>query len=539
MEKLVSEIISSTQIIETKIFGHNLDLENLKVKGIEFNSRKIKDDFLFFALPGIHTDGNKFILSAIENGANTIIYQGNISEELIDKLNHISKDKSFVLLKVEDARFEMAPVSALFFDNPSSKLITIGVTGTEGKSTTVSLVWQLLRLLGKKAGFISTVEYSLGGDAEANPEHQTTPEAPIVQNKLYQMVQNGCEYAVVESSSHGLSKITNRLGNVLFDGVAFMNVTLEHLEFHKTLEQYKSDKANLFRYAEKSDHNKTINGKSLSATAIGAVNLDDIACGYFAKQVSFDTWGFTMKGSKPCTEIKKYLSAVNLRNDADGVSFTLEEHNQDNVCEYEARINLPGTFNIYNTMAAMILVSGLTSSSVKDLIPLIPQLKPICGRMSAIKMGQDFEVIIDYAHTPSSFEVIFPPLKQRTKGKLICLFGSGGERDLTKRPIQGKIASEYADIVILANEDPRGEDPVELLEMIAKGCENLKRDEELFIIPDRKEAIRKAFSLASKDDIVLLLGKGHENSIIFKDRTEPYNEFTEAENALKELLNKK
>ena len=155
--------------------------------------------------------------------------------------------------------------------------------------------------------------------------------------------------------------------------------------------------------------------------------------------------------------------------------------------------------------------------------------------MSTINKGQPFEVLVDYAHTPSSFETIFPPLKRRAKGRIISLFGSGGERDTQKRPVQGKIASEYSDIVILTDEDPRGEDPMELLEMIAAGCTNSVRDENLFLISDRPTAIRKAFSLAKKDDIVLLLGKGHENSIIYKDRVVPYDEITEAEKALLEM----
>ena len=190
---------------------------------------------------------------------------------------------------------------------------------------------------------------------------------------------------------------------------------------------------------------------------------------------------------------------------------------------------------MYNALATVIAVSNLLGKPVAEIIPLLPLLKPVKGRMTVIDEGQDFEVLVDYAHTPSSFQAIFPSLRKRIGGKIISLFGSGGERDTLKRPEQGRIAGDYSDIVILSDEDPRGEDPEELLEMIAAGCPGKKRGEELFIIPNRPAAIRKAFSLAARGDLVLLLGKGHENSIIYKDRTDPYDEIAEARTALKEM----
>ena len=193
---------------------------------------------------------------------------------------------------------------------------------------------------------------------------------------------------------------------------------------------------------------------------------------------------------------------------------------------------------MYNILAALIAVHNLTGLPLDELVPLLKRLVPVKGRMCRVEAGQDFEVIIDYAHTPSSFQLIMPPVRERIKakgGRVIAVFGSGGERDTVKRPEQGRIAAEYCDIIILTDEDPRGEDPVELLEMIAAGCPDKKRGEELFIIPDRPTAIRKAFSLAQANDAVLLLGKGHENSIIGKDGAVPYNEYTEAQNALREM----
>jgi UDP-N-acetylmuramoyl-L-alanyl-D-glutamate--2,6-diaminopimelate ligase len=398
-----------------------------------------------------------------------------------------------------------------------------------------------LKLLGKKAGFISTVQYSTGGTPVNNPEHQTTPEAPIVQRQLYEMLQNGCEYAVVESSSHGLSARTNRLGDVLFDAAVMMNVTQEHLEFHGTLEQYKFDKANLFRTLDKHNHIKNINGKNVTVPSFGVVNTDDLACKYFCNSTSKPVYGFSMKEKDSLNEKNIPANLIDIarntkrENDSNGSDFFC--------CGCMLRINLPGEFNIYNTLAASLVVSNLVEKNLlnaplvfpKYIPEMLSRLEPVCGRMTKIDEGQNFEVIVDYAHTPSSFKTIFPPIRKRAKGNIISLFGSGGERDVQKRPEQGKIADEYSDIIILSDEDPRGEDSYELLEDIAKGIKNKTREENLFIIPDRPKAIRYAFSLAQKDDIVLLLGKSHENSIIFKDHVMTYDEIAEAKKALQEM----
>ena len=238
---------------------------NPEISSLVFDSRDVKPGSLFFALPGTHTTGNVFIPKAIENGASAVVFQDDFDENTAQAISAslANSNTKPVFARVENARKVMAPVAAQFYDNPSSKLAVIGVTGTEGKSSTVSFVWQLLQLSGHKAGFISTVQYSLGDEAIANPQHQTTPEATIIQRQLYEMVQNGCEYAVVETSSHGLSPKLNRTGNLLFDAGIFMNVTLEHLEFHGTFEQYRDDKANLFRKLDEHNHEKLILGKKV------------------------------------------------------------------------------------------------------------------------------------------------------------------------------------------------------------------------------------------------------------------------------------
>ena len=582
MTKTLSQLLPSIKNTVTSADGvHILDLQEINkipISNLVFDSRDVSENSLFFALPGTHTDGNNFIAKAIENGANAVVYQGEFSSEQQQEIaqaiikrtidNALSQERTKfapALIKVEDSRVAMAPLSACFYDNPSERLIVIGVTGTEGKSSTVSFIWQLLRACGEKAGFISTVEYSFGDDAMPNPQHQTTPEAPIIQHHLNQMLENGCKYAVIETSSHGLSAKLNRCGNILFDCGVFMNVTLEHLEFHKNFETYRSDKANLFRALDKHNHIKKIAGTETSINSIGIVNLEDESAKYFIDSTKHKVYGFTTEGKAgkaaaevganavPLPEIPKnlrFMTAKNIASATYGLTFDVDADGENSLypqnfdpvlprtnSHFSVKASLPGAFNAYNLMASIIAVSSVTGFSFEEIAQKVPQLSPIKGRMTVIDEGQDFEVIVDYAHTPSSFETIFPPLKKRCSGRIFALFGSGGERDLTKRPLQGQIAAKFCDIIILTDEDPRGEDSVELLKMIADGAikEGKIMDENLFITPDRPKAIRQAFGMAKKGDIVLLLGKSHENSIIYKDYVMPYDEISEAKKALQEL----
>lgn len=565
MKKILSQLLPSFEhkilAADGSIINDLTEIKSIPIENLVFDSREISKNSLFFALPGTHIDGKAFIAQAIEKGANAIVFQGELSGTIKDEVakaiikrtidNGLSDDQpkfAPALIQVPDARFSMAPLSACFYDNPSERLVVIGVTGTEGKSSTVSFIWQLLRACGKKAGFISTVEYSFGGEALPNPQHQTTPEAPIIQHHLNQMLENGCTYAVVETSSHGLSPRLNRTGNINFDCGAFMNVTLEHLEFHKTFEQYRDDKANLFRKLDSADHVKTISGEKTKITPVGIVNLEDPSAEYFLKATKQKVWGFTTNGkagrnagendqnaSLPAIPSGlPYLTATDIISDSSSLSFTITESTGKS---YQVKSKLPGAFNAYNLMASIIAVSKMTGISAEEVAAKIPELTPIKGRMTVISQGQPFELIVDYAHTPSSFETIFPPIRKRCRGKMICVFGSGGERDLTKRPLQGAIAARFCDIVILADEDPRGEDPVELLKMIAAGAEKegKRLNEDLFITHERPKAIRQAFSLAGENDIVLLLGKSHENSIIYKNGAIKYDEISEAKKALEEM----
>jgi len=491
------------------------------ISGLKYDSRNIAPGDLYFALPGLHTDGHDFIQQAIERGALAVIHQKEITEFR----------EGIIYIKVKDSRFAMSPLADAFYDHPSRKMGIIGVTGTEGKSTTVYLIYQLLKLLGKKAAFISTVQHGDGLTEKWNSEHQTTPEAVTVHLLLAEMLRNGAEYAVVESSSHGLSKKTNRLGDVDFDVGVMTCVTHEHLEFHGTWEQYRNDKAELFRALDASPtaHRKQRPTGDLAIPSFGVVNSDDPSAEFFAASTGQKTFSFSAKGVNADLSIKKIESF------SGGNKYEVFAASTGKTVVIED--NLSGAFNALNVLASILVVSNLLQIDIEKIIPLVPLLKPVRGRMTAVKLGQPFEVLVDYAHTPSSFQTIFPPLKERIKrtgGRLISIFGSAGERDTQKRSAQGEIAARYSDLVFLTDEDPRGEEPMAILEEISQGCGSMIRNETLFLIPDRPTAIRKAFSLALPGDLVLLLGKGHENSIIYAAETIKYDEITEAENALKE-----
>jgi len=496
------------------------------IAALEYDSRKVRPGTLFFALSGLHADGHAYINDAIDRGAVAVAHEADVAE----------KKPGVAYLKVHNSRFAMSPVAAAFYGYPARRLMIAGVTGTEGKSTTVSLIWQLLRLMGKKAGFFSTVQHSDGGEAQANPEHQTTPEATAVQRMLWEMAENGCAYAVVEASSHGLSPRTNRLGDVLFDIAVFTNVTHEHLEFHGTWEQYRDDKANLFRALDHEYAKTGISGAAENIEPLGVINADDGSAGYFAGVTKRAKLSFSVNGKDAD------LSLRAIESGAFGNWYNVFVSADNAVIDIRDR--LPGAFNAGNVLAALLAVPALTGVPVREIAPLCPRLLPVRGRMTAVNKGQPFEVLVDYAHTPSSFNTIFPPLRERlsrANGKIITLFGSAGERDTQKRPEQGKIAAAFSDYIVLTDEDPRGETPMAILDSIAEGVYTgafrrgaFKRDENLFLIPDRPAAIRKALSLARPGDLVLLLGKGHENTIIYKDHVMPFDEIAETERALEE-----
>ncbi|MEM5948440.1 UDP-N-acetylmuramoyl-L-alanyl-D-glutamate--2,6-diaminopimelate ligase [Spirochaetia bacterium 38H-sp] len=493
MHKLLSSLIDVLNPLET----HNTG--SVVIRGIAYDSRDVKEGYAFFALPGTHTDGKRFIGAAVDAGASLIVYQGG--------LDNIPEGIAWI--KVADARRAMSAFSAAFYDRPSEKLRIIGVTGTDGKSSTSYYIWQLLRSLGYKCGIITTVLYSTGGDAVPNPLRQSSPEAPFVHAALYDMLLEGCEIAVVESTSHGLSPRTARLADVAFDAGVFTNITHEHLEFHGSFENYLSDKAELFR--------------RLPDYGAAIINLDDKQSAYLAEQTKARRLYYSASGNN-----KADLWAKDIHGSLEGTELEL----LTNSLSKKIRLPLIGEFNADNVMAAVLACKEITGKSIDTIIEKSMELKSLDGRMQAIRCGQPFGVIVDYAHTPGAFERLFPFVKRFTHGRIITVFGSAGERDTEKRPWQGSIADRYADIIILTDEDPRLEDRMGILRDIAEGCTKKSEGKDLFLIPDRKKAIEHAFGIAKKGDLVLLLGKGHEKSIVMADGTIPWHEAKVAEEIL-------
>lgn len=492
------------------------------VTHLHYDSRKVEKESAFFALRGLHTQGNDFIDDAISKGALAIIYEGNLTLPFKDNIFYV---------QVENVREAMARIARNFYEKPDLSLRIIGVTGTEGKSSTTAFLASLLNLLKCKTGFLSTVSYSYGTDIFPNPEHQTTPESTQVFAALSRMRDAGCKCAVLETSSHGLSARTARLFGLEFDAGICLNIRQEHLEFHGSIECYRNDKANLFRKL-----------KANNPSSFAIINEDDEHAAFLKNVIKTPIFSFT-HNSKTWNDLSCNISPshsfflIEEVKDDEGLSFNLSYRKNETMQRVVvSACKLHGSYNADNITAVAIAASQLLNLAIEDVLSSIQNIQPIKGRMMKIDEGQDFEVIIDYAHTPSSFLTIFPPMKEKAKlegGRIIALFGSGGERDIVKRAEQGRIASIYCDIIILADEDPRGEDRMKLLEMIAEGVKGKIRGESLFLIPKREDAIEKAFSIAKKGDIVLLLGKGHESSIIFSDHVQPYDEEDVARQALK------
>lgn len=420
---------------------------------------------------------------------------------------------------VADPRFALSRYSAALFGHPSRDLLVIGVTGTDGKSTTVSFIHQLLTLSGVKAGFFSTVEWSTGGAVHHNEGRQSTPEAPQVHKALRDMADARCRFAVLESTSHGLSPKTNRLGDVAYAGAVFTNVTLEHLEFHGTVENYRADKARLF--------SALASGRE---GAFGVVNVDDPHHQLFINAA----------GSSPVLTYSLMTDAdltASVVEKPDGLELSFRHRGKT----AEARLDIPGRFNASNLLAALLAASSALTLDGRptdplDLAPLVSRLKAVKGRMAPVRRGQDFAVLVDYAHTPGAFEALLPAVKAVTAGRVIAVFGSGGERDREKRPLQGALAGRWADLVVLTDEDPRLEDPARILEDIERGLAGKCFGQDYWKITPRREAVRHALSLARAGDTVLLLGKGHERSVVTAEGPQPWDEEAVAAELLDELL---
>jgi UDP-N-acetylmuramoyl-L-alanyl-D-glutamate--2,6-diaminopimelate ligase len=486
-----------------------------RVTGLAYDSRQVEPGSAFFALPGIHTDGHSYIAEAVRAGAVAVVHSKEVDE--------LQPNVTYV--QVEDVRRELSRAAHRFYDEPSDSLTVIGVTGTDGKSTTVYLIYQLLERLGLKTGFISTVNMKVDAAVADNTYRQSTPEAPEIHEALARMRAVGLTHAVVEATSHGLSHKTSRLRDVSFDIGVFTNLSHEHLEFHGSFDQYRSDKANLFR--------------ALPKTGLAVINAADENAAYFAEQTEA---ALCLYGVGTETELSKKaeLFARDLEADLSGTSFALLAGETAAAVEtagaesIPARLNLPGAYNVENALAAVAVARKLSETPLSEIGDVLPKLNGVKGRFTPVVLGQPFSVIVDYAHTPGSFARLLPWVREHVSGRLILVFGSAGERDRDKRRLQGEIACGYADVLVLTDEDPRLEDPMTIINQIATGCPP-EREREVHRIPDRRRAIRHALVEARAGDAVLFLGKGHEASIIYASGKIAWDEESEVRDALKEM----
>jgi UDP-N-acetylmuramoyl-L-alanyl-D-glutamate--2,6-diaminopimelate ligase len=394
---------------------------------------------------------------------------------------------------------------------PGRGLKVIGVTGTNGKTTTSFMIHRMLHEAGYKVGLMSTVGYGVGADIQPQMHHMTNVSVPELMERLKYMKSQGVEWLVLETTSHALAQ--HRVFGVPYSVAVMTNVTHEHLAYHRTFERYRDAKRRLFKLANR-------NRKGLRA---GVINAEDPSADLFAKDIKNSlTYGIN----------RGEIRAENIKSTPAGNEYTAVYQDK----KLNIKTSLPGSFNIYNSLAAVGvgLALGITPEQIEKGIAA---LQGVEGRMARIDEGQDFDVIVDYAHSPDSFEKLFKDLKPVVKGKIIVLFGSLGGGDKAKRPAQGELAGKYCDEVIICEEDDRQEDPEQIMNDIAVGAEKAgkTRDKDLFLIHDRPQAIAFAMERAQAGDTVILLGKGHEKTIENAEGERSWDEIAEAREALKAL----
>ncbi len=489
-------------------------LAAITVRGVAFDSRDVRAGSLFVAVPGLHADGHDFVAAAAAAGA---------SAALVD---HALPDSDLPQLVVDDTRAALATAAAWWYRDPSAELAVVGITGTDGKTTTSFLATAALEAAGVRTGMTGTAETRIGGVQAANEAHATTPEAPELQRALRAMQVAGDAAAVIETTSHGLA--LNRVDAIAYDVAILTNLTHEHLELHGTWEAYRDAKLKLFEKLAVRPSGVPGTAKPLAWPATGIVNADDASAGAFIGVAQEAGARVLTYGTDPAADVR---------------ATRVEEDQQRLRIAYEApsgaatvHLRLVGRFNVHNALAVVALgeAVGLDPAAVREGLASVPVVP---GRMERVESGQPFGVIVDFAHSPASLQTVLDllaPLAASSGGGLIAVFGSAGERDTAKRPLMGRIAGERARIVVVTDEDPRGEDREAILDEIARGAEatGKRRGHDLLVIADRREAIEAAIERARPGDIVLLAGKGHEQSILGPDGPRPWNERAEAEAAL-------
>lgn len=448
-------------------------LEGLRITGIQYDSRKVQLGNLFVAVKGFKSDGHDYIRQALDNGAIAIM----VSDEA-----YCSVEYPWIL--VDDCRLALAQISSAFYGHPSEKLKLIGVTGTNGKTTTTNLICDIIESQGEKTGLIGTIHNRIGDRILEGS--RTTPESLELQALFAEMVEEGIHYAVMEVSSHALE--LNRVACCDFDVAVFTNLTQDHLDYHITMENYCKAKTILFRMLGD-------NGEKAGLAKTAVINIDDPWATHFmiASNAPVVTYSIHKDAS---------LKAENVHVGAEGVSYTVDG--------IPVQLHLTGNFNVYNSLAAMAVGEAL-GFPVPAVIAALEQVGGIAGRFQTVPGTDGYSVIIDYAHTPDGLENVITTAQAFAKGRVITVFGCGGDRDRTKRPLMGEMAAKLSDYCVVTSDNPRTEDPEQILKDILPGVEKHMKPETYHVEVDRRTAIQYAVQMAQPGDVILLAGKGHEN----------------------------
>jgi len=483
------------------------ELPDVLVTGVTYDSRQLQSGFIFVAYQGYSVDGHRYIPQAIERGAIAVVG----TEDL--------HDVAVPYIRVQDSRAALAALAAAFYDYPAHQMTVIGITGTDGKTTTANLIYHILLAAGLPAGMISTVNAVIGKEVLDTGFHVTTPEAPEVQRYLSRMRAAGLTHVVLESTSHGLEQ--HRVSGCGFDIGVLTNITDEHVDFHGSYEAYRSAKARLFTMLAQTPE------KVCGNPRLAVLNRDDSSYAYLSQVAAVRqlSYGFDEQAD---------LRAVDVRYESDGLHFTA----QGLGFAQEVRTCLLGAYNVSNCLAAIVATVAGLGLDPATAARGIAGLPGVPGRMERMAMGQDFLAVVDFAHTPNALRAALTAARQMVSGRVIAVFGSAGLRDREKRFLMAETAAGLADMSILTAEDPRSESLDEILAAMAKGAEKGGGVEgETFLrVPDRGEALRKAVEMAQPGDMVIACGKGHEQSMCFGEIEYAWDDRTALRAALAERL---
>lgn len=483
------------------------------ISGIDFDSREVEPGHVFVAVPGAESDGHDYAEAAVRRGAIAVV-----AERALPRLG-------VPQLLVPSSRSALALAAAWFNGFPSHELGVVGITGTDGKTTTSYLVRAMLAAAGLPAGMITTVDVMIGGKSYGETGH-TTPEAPEIQADIRRMVDAGDRFAVVESTSHGLA--LERVAEVAYDVAVLTNITHEHLDLHGTFDAYVAAKRSLFERLAVGASNPD---KGWPKSAV--INAEDRFAGEFAAATRDAGAQVLTYAVDP--DVEADITAATVRDDGAGLRLRVRTRRWTD----DLALHLVGHFNLFNALAAVGVGEALSLDP--DAIRRgLAGLEQVPGRLIPIDEGQEFTVYVDFAHTPGALAAALDSLAPHAAargGGLISVFGSPGARDTLKRPMMGRAAGERSRVVVLADDDPRDEDRMSILEEIAAGAEEAgrRRGHDLFLIPDRDKAIRQAFEMARPSDIVLLAGMGHVDRIMTAAGRIPYSEAEVARQQLREM----